>query len=126
MCMFSSRYSYQDFSYYFFFGPLLARCILPVPLVSYIPWAYGSTNLIPFNQHFSEFSEAYVVPGDIMTKGVDFLAEAERLRDAEEGGAVSLATLQGTLLLYERFVPVCFGLQYDSCFVPSLRLYICS
>lgn len=76
--------------------------------------------------HFSEFSEAYVVPGDIMTKGVDFLAEAERLRDAEEGGAVSLATLQGTLLLYERFVPVCFGLQYDSCFVPSLRLYICS
>ncbi|BDD60450.1 hypothetical protein MAP00_005578 [Monascus purpureus] len=53
--------------------------------------------------HFSEFSEAYVVPGDIMTKGVDFLAEAERLRDAEEGGAVSLATLQGTLLLYERY-----------------------
>lgn len=54
-------------------------------------------------QHFSEFSEAYVVPGDIVTKGADFLAEAERLKD--QGHArLSLASLQGILLLYERFV----------------------
>lgn len=36
-----------------------------------------------------------------MTKGVDFLAEAERLRE-RENGRVCLASLQGTLLLYER------------------------
>lgn len=38
-----------------------------------------------------------------MTKGVDFLVEAERLRD-NENGRVCLASLQGILLLYERFV----------------------
>lgn len=54
--------------------------------------------------YFSEFSEAYVVPGDIMTKGADFLAEAERLK-GEEKGRVCLASLQGTLLLYERYEP---------------------
>lgn len=53
-------------------------------------------------QHFSDYSEAYVEPGDIMTKGADFLAEAERLR--EEGPMkLSLANLQGTLLLHERY-----------------------
>ncbi|KOS47024.1 hypothetical protein ACN38_g2006 [Penicillium nordicum] len=52
--------------------------------------------------YFSEFSEAYVVPGDISSKGCDFLAEAERLRD-EEGSQPSLAGLQGTLLMYERY-----------------------
>lgn len=53
-------------------------------------------------QHFSEFSEAYVVPGDIMTKGADFLAEAERLRQ-QETARIGLSSLQGTLLLYERY-----------------------
>ncbi|KAE8144610.1 fungal-specific transcription factor domain-containing protein [Aspergillus avenaceus] len=52
--------------------------------------------------HFSDYSEAYVNPGDIVTKGADFLAEAERLRDAEPA-KLSLAFLQGTLLLYERY-----------------------
>ncbi|KAF7172564.1 hypothetical protein CNMCM5623_004745 [Aspergillus felis] len=52
--------------------------------------------------HFSEFSEAYVVPGDLLTKGADFLSEAERLRE-EESQKLSLAYLQGTLLLYERY-----------------------
>ncbi|OQE27014.1 hypothetical protein PENFLA_c006G04930 [Penicillium flavigenum] len=52
--------------------------------------------------YFSEFSEAYVVPGDISSKGCDFLAEAERLRD-EESSQPSLAGLQGTLLMYERY-----------------------
>ncbi|OJJ66555.1 hypothetical protein ASPBRDRAFT_137881 [Aspergillus brasiliensis CBS 101740] len=52
--------------------------------------------------HFSDYSEAYVEPGDIMTKGADFLAEAERLRE-EEPMKLSLANLQGTLLLHERY-----------------------
>lgn len=53
-------------------------------------------------QYFSEFSEAYVVPGDISSKGCDFLAEAERLK-ADAPSRPSLATLQGTLLMYERY-----------------------
>ncbi|KAH1331480.1 hypothetical protein KXV58_007958 [Aspergillus fumigatus] len=52
--------------------------------------------------HFSEFSEAYVVPGDLVTKGADFLSEAERLRE-EDSPKLSLAYLQGTLLLYEKY-----------------------
>lgn len=52
--------------------------------------------------YFSEFSEAYVVPGDIMTQGASFLAEAERLRD-QETARIGLSSLQGTLLLYERY-----------------------
>ncbi|KAJ5096345.1 hypothetical protein NUU61_005701 [Penicillium alfredii] len=52
--------------------------------------------------YFSEFSEAYVVPGDISSKGSDFLAEAERLKE-EEPAQPSLASLQGTLLMYERY-----------------------
>lgn len=54
-------------------------------------------------QYFSEFSEAYVVPGDISSKGIDFLAEAERLKE-EKPVQPSLAALQGTLLMYERYV----------------------
>ncbi|ODM18206.1 hypothetical protein SI65_06077 [Aspergillus cristatus] len=52
--------------------------------------------------HFSEFTEAYVVPGDILTKGADFLAEAERLRQ-QETAKIGLCSLQGTLCLYERY-----------------------
>ncbi|KAJ5895606.1 hypothetical protein N7495_007297 [Penicillium taxi] len=52
--------------------------------------------------YFSEFSEAYVVPGDISSKGCDFLAEAERLRE-EESSEPSLASLQASLLMYERY-----------------------
>jgi len=54
-------------------------------------------------QYFSEFSEAYVVPGDISSKGSDFLAEAERLKE-KEPAQPSLPVLQGTLLMYERYV----------------------
>ncbi|PLB49634.1 putative C6 transcription factor [Aspergillus steynii IBT 23096] len=52
--------------------------------------------------YFSDYTEAYVDPGDIVTKGADFLAAAERLRD-EEPVKLSLAYLQGTLLLFERY-----------------------
>lgn len=40
-----------------------------------------------------------------MTKGADFLAEAEKMRESENG-RVCLASLQATLLLYERYVPL--------------------
>ncbi|EYE94972.1 putative C6 transcription factor [Aspergillus ruber CBS 135680] len=52
--------------------------------------------------YFSEFTEAYVIPGDILTKGADFLAEAERLRQ-QETAKIGLCSLQGTLCLYERY-----------------------
>ena len=39
-----------------------------------------------------------------MTKGADFLAEAERLKQ-QETARIGLSSLQGTLLLYERFAP---------------------
>lgn len=54
--------------------------------------------------HFSEFSEAYAIPGDVMTKGTDFLAEAERcLSEIDNTNKLDLASVQGTLLLYERY-----------------------
>ncbi|KKK26381.1 hypothetical protein ARAM_006293, partial [Aspergillus rambellii] len=55
--------------------------------------------------HFSDYSEAYVHPGDMVTKGNDFLAEAERLKD-EESTRLTLPYLQGTLLLYEKYAIV--------------------
>lgn len=57
-------------------------------------------------QFFSEFSESYVVPGDISSKGNDFLAEAERLKDMQSSQP-SLALLQATLLMYERYSMSC-------------------
>ncbi|KAL4991823.1 hypothetical protein BDW68DRAFT_173763 [Aspergillus falconensis] len=52
--------------------------------------------------HFSDYLEAYASPGDIMTKGGDFLAEAERLREIEPP-RLSLTFIQGILLLHERY-----------------------
>ncbi|KAJ5929790.1 hypothetical protein N7454_006740 [Penicillium verhagenii] len=52
--------------------------------------------------YFSDFSEAYVVPGKIASKGCDFLAEAERLKELQSPQP-SLVLLQGTLLMYERY-----------------------
>ncbi|KAJ5632111.1 C6 transcription factor [Penicillium lividum] len=52
--------------------------------------------------YYSEFSEAYVVPGNIASKGCDFLAEAERLKELQSTQP-SLVLLQGTLLMYERY-----------------------
>ncbi|KAI9376632.1 pathway-specific regulatory protein [Aspergillus egyptiacus] len=56
--------------------------------------------------HYSQYSESYSVPGDVKTKGTDFLAEAERHLQSnryEKGHVVRLATLQATLLMYERY-----------------------
>ncbi|KAH2331674.1 hypothetical protein KXV44_006101 [Aspergillus fumigatus] len=56
--------------------------------------------------HYSQYSEAYAIPGDVKTKGSDFLAEAERHMHGyqlERGRSVRLASLQATLLLYERY-----------------------
>ncbi|KAJ6151771.1 C6 transcription factor [Penicillium chermesinum] len=55
---------------------------------------------------FSEFSESYVVPGELSSKGNDFLAEAERLR-AIQSPRPSLALLQATLLMHERYAMSC-------------------
>ncbi|GIJ85165.1 hypothetical protein Asppvi_004021 [Aspergillus pseudoviridinutans] len=56
--------------------------------------------------HYSQYSDAYAIPGDVKTKGSDFLAEAERHMHSyqlERGRNVRLASLQATLLLYERY-----------------------
>ncbi|KAL2841713.1 hypothetical protein BJY01DRAFT_217259 [Aspergillus pseudoustus] len=54
--------------------------------------------------HFSEYSEVskHGQSGDIMTKGDDFLAEAERL-GSEKPQQPTLSYLQGTLMLYEKY-----------------------
>ncbi|PLB53597.1 pathway-specific regulatory protein [Aspergillus steynii IBT 23096] len=57
--------------------------------------------------HYSQYySEAYTVPGDIRTMGTQFLAEAEQhmqMHQFESGTDVRLASVQATLLLYERY-----------------------
>ncbi|KAL2830475.1 fungal-specific transcription factor domain-containing protein [Aspergillus cavernicola] len=56
--------------------------------------------------HYSQYSEAYTVPGDVKTKGTDFLAEAEKYLQSnmfEKGSVIRLASIQATLLLYERY-----------------------
>jgi hypothetical protein len=54
-------------------------------------------------QSYSEYSEAYGVPGDVATKGAKFLQEAER-SFAAQSEKENLCTLQGTMILYERYV----------------------
>jgi hypothetical protein len=85
-----------------FCSPFLVNAVLSNACVSWFlsvwsRWAIWADGL----QYFSEFSEAYVVPGDISSKGNDFLAEAVRLKN-EGPSQPSLAGLQGTLLMYER------------------------
>ncbi|PWY67625.1 pathway-specific regulatory protein [Aspergillus sclerotioniger CBS 115572] len=56
--------------------------------------------------YYSQYTEAYTIPGDVRTKGADFLAEAERHLQShqfEKGGDIRLASLQAHLLLYERY-----------------------
>ena len=97
-------------------------------LFSFLRFHFPWLTDIVLEQHFSEFSEAYVVPGDLMTKGGDFLAEAERLKEASHGQAVTLAMLQGTLLLFERFAPflILLGLGVFFFFFFLLAIDICT
>ncbi|KAJ0419519.1 hypothetical protein BJY00DRAFT_153808 [Aspergillus carlsbadensis] len=56
--------------------------------------------------HYSQYTEAYTVPGDVKTKGTDFLAEAERYLENsryQKGSVVRLASLQATIILYEMY-----------------------
>ncbi|KAF5861190.1 hypothetical protein ETB97_000503 [Aspergillus alliaceus] len=56
--------------------------------------------------YYSQYSESYAVPGDFSITGRKFLAEAERYLPSyqlEKGEGVRLASLQGALLLYERY-----------------------
>lgn len=55
-----------------------------------------------YAQSYSEYSEAYGVPGDVTTKGAKFMKEAENFLE-KRGDDVSLSTLQGTMILYERY-----------------------
>ncbi|KAJ5601305.1 hypothetical protein N7510_010839 [Penicillium lagena] len=55
---------------------------------------------------YSDYSEAYSLPGDVKRKGAHFLAEAERhlkSHQFESGSDIRLASLQASLLLYERY-----------------------
>lgn len=53
-----------------------------------------------------------------MTKGTDFLSEAERLREIDESkGVITLPLLQGMLLLSERYV-----YPYDNVYIYMFNL----
>ena len=63
-------------------------------------------------QDYSRYTEAYTVPGDVRTKGADFLAEVESYMNVysfERGSGTHLATIQATLLFYERYLIACYG-----------------
>ena len=65
-------------------------------------------------------SEAYVIPGDISSRGNEFLAEAERLKEMQSPRP-SLAKLQGTLLLHERYVKQGTDISQFFCSPPLFR-----
>ncbi|GAB1198566.1 hypothetical protein APSETT444_007892 [Aspergillus pseudonomiae] len=50
---------------------------------------------------YSDYPEAYAVPGDVSSKGAHFYNEAKRLLDKEEG-RISLPTVQGIGVLWAR------------------------
>ncbi|KAE8313847.1 hypothetical protein BDV41DRAFT_246749 [Aspergillus transmontanensis] len=50
---------------------------------------------------YSDYPEAYAVPGDVSSKGAHFYDEAKRLLDKEEG-RISLPTVQGIGVLWAR------------------------
>lgn len=82
-------------------SPFLVNAILASACVSLLAFPFQYRRSHHLKQYFSEFAEAFGVPGDVTTKGHDFLREAERLWDTEQD-KVNLSTLQGTLLLYDR------------------------
>lgn len=54
---------------------------------------------------YSDYTEAYSIPGDVKSKGAHFLAEAEgylKSYQMDGRGDIRLASLQASLLLYER------------------------
>ncbi|KAE8382464.1 pathway-specific regulatory protein [Aspergillus bertholletiae] len=56
--------------------------------------------------YYSQLSEAYALAGDVASKGRNFLTEAERYLPSyqlEKGDGVRLASLQGALVLHERY-----------------------
>lgn len=65
-------------------------------------------------QNYSEYSEAYDIPGDITSKGARFLKEAEMFLERRKDD-LSLSTLQGTMILYERCAPFTASSKYQIC-----------
>lgn len=64
-----------------------------------------ANSLLTQTQFYSDYTEAYSLPGDVKRKGAHFLAEAEwhlRSHQLEGKSDTRLVSLQATLLLYER------------------------
>ncbi|KAL4993504.1 fungal-specific transcription factor domain-containing protein [Aspergillus recurvatus] len=102
-----SLYFTWDYPFYAFLEPqIMIRHMRERRLQSDFCSPFLVNALLANACHYSHYSEAYAVPGDVKTKGTDFLAEAERhLQNNlfEKGSTVRLASLQATLLLYERY-----------------------
>ncbi|KAL5045865.1 hypothetical protein BDW71DRAFT_197894 [Aspergillus fruticulosus] len=102
-----SLYFTWDYPFYAFVEPeIMIRHMRERKLQSDFCSPFLVNALLANACHYSHYSEAYAVPGDVKTKGTDFLAEAERhLQNNrfEKGSIVRLASLQATLLLYERY-----------------------
>jgi hypothetical protein len=52
-------------------------------------------------QAYSDYPEAYAVPGDLSSKGTQYYEEAKRLLEKEEG-RITLPTVQGIGVLWAR------------------------
>ncbi|KAL3430981.1 hypothetical protein BDV09DRAFT_188809 [Aspergillus tetrazonus] len=102
-----SLYFTWDYPFYAFVDPvILIRHMREGNMQSDFCSPFLVNALLANACHYSHYSEAYAVPGDVKTKGTDFLAEAERhLQNNrfEKGPVVRLASIQATLLLYERY-----------------------
>ncbi|KAL4903061.1 hypothetical protein BDW74DRAFT_56167 [Aspergillus multicolor] len=102
-----SLYFTWDYPFYAFVDPeILIKHMSAGQLQSDFCSPFLVNALLANACHYSHYSEAYTVPGDVKTKGTDFLAEAEmhlRKNRFEKGSIVRLASLQATLLLYERY-----------------------
>lgn len=88
-----------------FCSPFLVNALLANACVSDDPNTSAWINTPNPIQFYSDYSEAYSLPGDVKRKGTHFLAEAERhlkSHQFESGSDVRIASLQASLLLYER------------------------
>lgn len=91
----------SDFCSPFLVNALLANACVSYQASSVVSHSIRSNQL----QFYSDYTEAYSLPGDVKRKGAHFLAEAEwhlRSHQLEGRSDTRLVSLQATLLLYER------------------------
>ena len=67
------------------------------------PWSnYGVLSICSLEvvdlQYFTDYQEAFTVPGDMTSRGAHFYEEAKRLLEIE-AGRISIPTLQGMVTL---------------------------